>query len=368
MLALGGNNMKKFLLSALIISMICTLASCTKDNSNRNLSKSENYADSSQEKTVGLPVEKNRILIACFSRYGNTNYPDDVDASTSASVVIDKERYGTTEYMARMIQKTVGGELFPIRTVTPYTDDFDGLRDVNHNEMENNKLPELQKSNLDISNYDTIFIGYPVWASDVPQAVVSFLKQYDLSDKTVIPFCTHDGYGAGNSYNSIRVESSAKNMLEALAIEAKNIKDSSTVIENWLNSIGMLSKKTDEGETEIAIQIGNITLDGVLYNTALANEIKQYFPFTISMTKYAGREFYGGVDFYPESLEGGQKTFENGDITYCEDHHNMAIFYAQTDNPNLSVNVIPIGKVISDLSVFENLDNREEITFSLKHK
>ena len=168
---LGGSNMKKFLLSALIISMICTLASCTKDNSNR---KSENYADSSQEKTAGLPIEKNRILIAYFSRYGNTDYPDDVDASTSASVVIDKERYGTTEYMARMIQKTVGGELFPIRTVTPYTDAFDELRDVNHNEMENNKLPELQKSNLDISNYDTIFIGYPVWATDVPQAVVSF--------------------------------------------------------------------------------------------------------------------------------------------------------------------------------------------------
>lgn len=73
--------------------------------------------------------------------------------------------------------------------------------------------------------------------------MISFLKQYDLSDKTVIPFCTHDGYGAGNSYNSIRVESTAKNMLEALEIEAKDIKDSSTVIENWLNSIGMLSKK-----------------------------------------------------------------------------------------------------------------------------
>ena len=72
MALLGGSNMKKFLLSALIISMICTLASCTKDNSNRNLSKSENYADSSQEKTAGLPVEKNRILIAYFSRYGNT--------------------------------------------------------------------------------------------------------------------------------------------------------------------------------------------------------------------------------------------------------------------------------------------------------
>ncbi len=78
-----------------------------------------------------------------------------------------------------------------------------------------------------------------------------------------------------------------------------------------------------------------------------------------------GREYYGGVDFYLKNLEGGQKNFENGDITYCEAHHNMAIFYAQTDNPNLSVDVIPIGKVTSELSVFEHLDSREDITFSL---
>lgn len=56
---------------------------------------------------------------------------------------------------------------------------------------------------------------------------------------------------------------------------------------------------------------------------------------------------------------------EYGDITYCVAHHNMAIFYAQTDNPVLSVDVIPIGRVTSDLSVFENLDSREEVIFSL---
>ena len=55
----------------------------------------------------------------------------------------------------------------------------------------------------------------------------------------------------------------------------------------------------------------------------------------------------------------GQKNFENGHITYCEAHHNMAIFYAQTDNPNLSVDVIPIGRVTSDLSVFDELDSRQ---------
>ena len=83
------------------------------------------------------------------------------------------------------------------------------------------------------------------------------------------------------------------------------------------------------------------------------------------MVGYGGREYYGGVEFYPEHLEGGQKNFENGDITYCEAHHNMAIFYAQTDDPILSIDVIPIGRVTSNLSVFNNLDKEEEVIFSL---
>ena len=83
------------------------------------------------------------------------------------------------------------------------------------------------------------------------------------------------------------------------------------------------------------------------------------------MRKILSVSDYGGVDFYPENLEGGQKNFENGDITYCEAHHNMAVFCAQTDHPDLSVDVFPIGRVTSDLAVFENLDSLEEITFSL---
>lgn len=97
-----------------------------------------------------------------FSRYGNTEYPDDVDATTSASIVADGTgRYGTTEYVANMIQQAVGGDVHRIETVTPYTEDFDELRDVNHDEVDQNVLPELKISNLDIASYDTVFIGYP---------------------------------------------------------------------------------------------------------------------------------------------------------------------------------------------------------------
>ncbi len=334
-------------------------------NSSRGSSSESASGSSDTSAASSEPAESSeKILIAYFSRWGNTNYPDDVDATTSASIVIDNNRFGTTEYVARMIQETVGGDIHPIKTVTPYTADFDKLTDVNHREMASGFLPELKKSDLDISEYDTVFVGYPVWATDVPQAVVSFLSQYDFSDKTVIPFCTHDGYGAGRSYGTIASASKAKNMADGLAIEAKDVPSAKRTVESWLDSIGFSKSGDNTSETALKIKIGDKLLDGVLYDTALAREIKERLPLTISMVGYGGREYYGGVDFYPKNLEGGKNTFENGDITYCEAHHNMAIFYAQTDDPILSVDVIPIGKVTSDLSVFDTLDSRETVTFS----
>lgn len=333
-----------------------------------NSSKKESAIDSeqiSESESVESNSDVSNCLIVYFSRWGNTDYPDDVDATASASIVADEEtRYGTTEYVANMIVSEVGGDLHRIETVTPYTADFEELRDVNHDEMNQNYLPELKESNLDISAYDTVFVGYPVWATGVPQAVLSFLKEYDLSGKTVIPFCTHDGYGAGGSYQTIAEASHAAVCLDGIAIEAKDALKAQDAVAGWLTGIG-ISDSEEQKETAIRITIKDITLDGVLYDTVLAEEIKEYFPLTISMAGYGGREYYGGVEFYPENLEGGQRNFENGEITYCEAHHNMAIFYAQTDNPNLSADVIPIGRVTSDLSVFDGLDSREDITFSL---
>lgn len=325
--------------------------------------------ETSESNEESAKKNSRNILIAYFSRWGNTEYPDDVDVTTSASIVVDGENYGTTEYVARMIQENVGGDLQLIQTQVPYPTDFDELRDLNHSEMEEGYLPALVESNLDISQYDTVFIGYPVWATEVPQAVLSFLNEYDLSEKTVVPFCTHDGYGAGGSYRTIREASHAAELPEGLAIEAKDISSAEDIVSAWLKEIGITKESigTENTETAITITIGDTVLDGVIYDTALAQEIKEYFPLTISMSGFGGREYYGGVDFYPaeENLMGGGNTFDNGDITYCEAHHNMAVFYAQTHNPVLSVDVIPIGRVTSDLSVFENLDSREEITFSL---
>lgn len=82
----------------------------------------EEFPETRSVRQPAEDIESGNILIAYFSRYGNTEYSDDVDATTAASIVADKTgRYGTTEYVANMIQQAVGGDIHRIETVTPYT-------------------------------------------------------------------------------------------------------------------------------------------------------------------------------------------------------------------------------------------------------
>lgn len=325
---------------------------------------SEESADTETEEPVST------ILIAYFTLGRNAEYPDDIDAGASASLVLDgEELVGTTEYVARLIQDNVGGDLHAIETAESYPTDFDAVVDQNHEEINAGTLPELVASDLDLTQYDTVFIGYPVWATNAPQAIFSFLAQYDLAGKTIVPFCTHDGYGAGSSYSDIAdaIEGETA-VLDGLAIEAPDVPGSADTVAAWLSDIGIEAQEgssAETAETALTITIGDTVLEGVLYDTPLAQEISGYFPLTVSMFGFGGREYYGGVDFYPENWEGGQVTFENGDITYCEAHHNMAIFYAQTDDPILSVEVSPIGRVTSDLAVFDSLSGNVDVTFAL---
>ncbi len=196
------------------------------------------------------------ILIAYFSLAENTENSTNVDATTSASIVVDNTgKYGTTEYIAHMIQKKVGGDLHSIQTRQSYPDDFDAVVDQNHQEMQDGVLPELVQSNLDISRYDTVFIGYPVWATNAPQAVLSFLNQYDMSGKKVIPFCTHDGYGAGSSYQTISNACPQAEVLSGIAIEAKDVSKAESMVNNWLAEIGITGQdeKDDTDKNRVLV-------------------------------------------------------------------------------------------------------------------
>lgn len=301
-------------------------------------------------------------LIVYFSLYGNAEESEDVDVSTSASIVQDDEDlYGTTEYVARLIQNEVGGTLHKIEVEDVYPSDYDTLVDQNHEEMDQEVYPTLKESSLNMDDYDTVFIGYPIWATDVPMAVRSFIEAYDLSDKTVIPFCTHGGYGAGSSFETIAQEAGVET-LEGLAIEDEEIDNAQEDVDAWLDEIGVEKQE----ETAISIQIGDQELEGVLYDTALAQEIAAEFPLSVDMSGYGNREYYGSIDFTPSTEEDGQLSFENGDVTYCPENNTLAIFYSQSDQPDLTMEVIPIGRVNSNLDIFNSLDAQESITFSVK--
>ncbi len=189
----------------------------------------------------GKDQSASNILIVYFSRWGNTDYPDDVDATTSASIVPDGDgRYGTTEYIANMIADEVDGDLHLIETVTPYTADFDELRDVNHDEMGRNYLPELKESNLDIAGYEVVFVGYPVWWASIPMPIASFLEEYDFTGKTIIPFCSHGGGRFGQSLTAISKLAPDAVMGEALSVHYSGGSSLPDDVEGWLRTNGMI--------------------------------------------------------------------------------------------------------------------------------
>ena len=140
----------------------------------------EELAETAESAETAEP--ENNILIAYFTLGRNAEYDANIDASTSASLVLDgEELVGTTEYVARRMQAYVGGDLHLIQVTEPYPADFDAVVDQNHEEADAGILPELVASDLDVSQYDTVFLGYPVWATSAPQAIFTFLSQYDLS-------------------------------------------------------------------------------------------------------------------------------------------------------------------------------------------
>ena len=88
-------------------------------------------------------------------------------------------------------------------------------------------------------------------------------------------------------------------------------------------------------------------------------------PLTVSMVKYGNREFYGGISQRPTKTGDGKLNFEDGDITYCPTNNTLAIFYNQSDRPNLTMEVIKIGKVTSDLSIFEEIESSVSMVFKI---
>jgi flavodoxin len=110
---------------------------------------------------------------------------------------------GNTSIIAHMIAEQTGADLFEIEAVTPYPETHSELLDISRQEMADNARPEIIGTVENMADYDTIFIGYPNWWGDMPMIVYNFLETYDLSGKTIVPFCTHGGSGLSGTERTI---------------------------------------------------------------------------------------------------------------------------------------------------------------------
>jgi flavodoxin len=111
---------------------------------------------------------------------------------------------GNAKTLAGQIAKETGGELFEIKTVTPYPDNYNECIDVAKKEQERDDRPALSGSVANMAQYDTIFLCYPNWWGTLPMGVFAFLESYDFSGKTIYPLVTHGGSRFGSSLDDIK--------------------------------------------------------------------------------------------------------------------------------------------------------------------
>ena len=115
---------------------------------------------------------------------------------------------GTTAHAAKEIAKTVGADLYEICPTKVYTDaDLDWTDKKSRSTAEMNDpacRPEIAGTVENIEQYDTVFIGFPIWWYVEPRIVDTFLESYDFSGKTVFPFATSGGSGIGGAEKSLR--------------------------------------------------------------------------------------------------------------------------------------------------------------------
>lgn len=134
-------------------------------------------------------------------------------------LIVYLSRTNNTKAIAEIIHDNIGGTLVALELKNPYPENYKATVDQVAKENETGYLPPLKTKIENIQQYDLVFVGFPTWGMQLPPPMKSFLTQYNLEGKTIVPFNTNAGYGIGNSIGTIKELCPNSRILKAFSIK-----------------------------------------------------------------------------------------------------------------------------------------------------
>lgn len=246
-------NRKKLSCLFMALALLFLLAGCGNGGAGNaapeNLSETESepetaaLPDEPQETDVETPDMVNEDATETETRTGTDKlvvYFSRIGEQYSVGVI----EKGNTAIVAEMVAERTGADVFEITpAVDNYpADNYRALTDIGLQEQKDGARPAIANEVENFADYDTVFLGYPIWWGDLPMILYTFLETHDFSGKTIVPFCTHGGSQMAGTAAKIEGVVTADAVLSGLAIEgadAQNNRDSvRETVNGWLAGLG----------------------------------------------------------------------------------------------------------------------------------
>ena len=190
-------------------------------------------------------IDQSKAIIIFFSRAGENYNVGTVDV-------------GNTEMIVNYLKQVTNITSFKINPETDYPTNYQEMVTLAQNEKSSNARPSIKDPLTDISKYDTILLGYPIWHGDLPNIVMTQLEMLDFEGKTIYPFNTHEGSGLGRSISDIKNSAPKADVKDGFALRGTDARkeDSHESIRNWLSDkLGITANQNNgNGETDESTQ------------------------------------------------------------------------------------------------------------------
>jgi flavodoxin len=154
--------------------------------------------------------------------------------SRSKTLVVYFSRSGNTRVIAGLIKRALDADPFEIQPASPYPEEYLATVKQATDERDRGIEPPLAARVPDLAPYETVYLGFPIWGETAPSLIRSFLSAHDLSNKTVIPFITHGGYGLGQSQAVLRSHAPKARIQQPLSMQADQERQTMNIVNGWL--------------------------------------------------------------------------------------------------------------------------------------